>query len=194
VVVGRKRSKVHTQAIKDAKRRAQSRKNRLYSAKGCPWCNSTNVVQMMYDGKAWVEDPLHRNRLIRIRVGKLRCVLCGRHLRAGLLPGEDLIDLYCYWYDEQVAEIWYDIGLKALFERWFLCDEEAYQADMDRRKRRQMYEHGMDFIFNRPYIEPPPEEILSGRKRRKKRKRSQLSLKVQEMFEKEKEKKLGVNA
>jgi len=179
--MGRKRSRVHTQAIKDAVRKAQQRKSRLFSAKVCPWCNVTNIVQMQYNGKAWVKDPLHTNRLIRIRVGKLRCILCSRTLRAGLLPGEDLIDLYCYWYDEQIAEIWYDIGLKALFERWFICDEEAYQRQKAREAFEEMYNAGMDFIFNRTYTERTEEKV---KKKKKRHMRSQMSIDIQEMFEK----------
>lgn len=146
--MGRKRSSAGTDAARMARLRRRRVKAKFRSDKTCPWCEKSQVVDVKYDSeKAWVENPLYPSRLIQIRIGKLRCMICNRTYKAGLLPGEGLIDLYCYWFDNQIAQIWYEIGLRQLFDVVFPCDVEYGKRDDERKVLRDKLLSWSRFLF-----------------------------------------------
>jgi hypothetical protein len=138
---------------------------------------------MKYNGKAYVEDPVRGNKiLIKIDVGKVFCNICGRGVTLGMLPGEQLIDLYHYWHDDQMAIIWYEIGLNALFERWFTCDQRAYERHTRRLQEIDFWSSG---VWSWLLFEYQPPEEAPKVKKRARRMRSKVSKDVEAFFKKD---------
>lgn len=137
----RKRSSAVSALIREQRRRRLLAKNEvLHANKYCPRCKKKSI-EMQEDGSAYVDDPRRVGYLIKIKVGKVFCTICGERRRMGIPPGEGLIDIYNLMFDEMVLQLRMEAGLPFLFDYPYWGDKPYHEIAKAKERYRNSIEY-----------------------------------------------------
>jgi len=117
----RKRSSVLEVEMKEQRRRRLKAKRRLQGIMECPRCEREEVRLNIRRGE--FTHTVQRNKYgmdmyVKCKIGSVFCKNCGLSVIAGLLPSEDLVDLYCWMYDKEVHRQRMERGLMYVLGEW----------------------------------------------------------------------------